>query len=177
MLHQIDEHPLLAAERPLIREAVRLQVPQLGICLGGQLLAAAAGGEVYELPAEEIGWFPVEVVARDALFAGVQSPFMALEWHAYSFGLPPGAEALAGRRDRLDAFRYGPAAWGLQFHPEVAAATADSWVADAKELLERRRPGWAAALRAQNASFLPDCAALCRRLLANFLGAAGIATC
>ncbi len=86
-------------------------------------------------------------MARDALFAGVASPFMALQWHSYSFSLPPGAQALAGRPDGLHAFRCGPAAWGVQFHPEVSAATADLWVGEAEELLERQRPGWAAELR------------------------------
>jgi GMP synthase (glutamine-hydrolysing) len=174
--HQTEKYPFLVAEQALMREALRLRVPQFGICLGGQLLAAAAGGELYRRPAPEIGWFPVEITARDALFAGVASPFMALQWHSYSFGLPPGAQALAGRPDGLEAFRCGPVAWGVQFHPEVSAATADLWVSEDEELFERRQPGWAAKLRGQNEAFLPDCPALCRRLLANFLCAAGIAT-
>jgi len=175
--HQVEEHPFLAGEQALMREALRLHVPQFGICLGGQLLAAAAGGKVYERPAAAIGWFPIEIVAPDALFEGVISPFMALLWHSYSFSLPPGAQALAERPDGLQAFRCGPAAWGVQFHPEVSAATAASWASDAEEPLERQRPGLAAELRAQNERFMPECSALCRRLLANFLRAAGIGTC
>jgi GMP synthase-like glutamine amidotransferase len=176
-VNQADEYPFLAAEQALMREALRLHVPQFGICLGGQLLAAAAGGEVYERPADEIGWFPIEIVARDALSEGVGSPFMALQWHSYSFSLPPGAQALAGRPDGLQAFRCGPAAWGVQFHPEVSVATADLWISEDEEPLEQQQPGWAAELRSQNETFMPDYPALCRRLLANFLGATGIATC
>jgi len=175
--HEVEEHPFLAGEQALMREALRVQAPQPGLCLGDQLLAAAAGGEVYERPAAAVGWFPIEIVAPDVLFEGVASPFMALLWHSYSFSLPPGAQALAERPDGLQAFRCGPSAWGVQFHPEVSAATAASWVSDAEELLEQQRSGQTAELRAQNERFMPDFPALCRRLLANFLRAAGIATC
>jgi GMP synthase-like glutamine amidotransferase len=175
--HEVEEHPFLAGEQALMREALRVQAPQLGICLGAHLLAAAAGGEVYERPAAAIGWFPVEIVAPDELFEGVSSPFMALLWHFYSCSLPPGAQALAERPDGLQAFRCGPAAWGVQFHPEISAATAALWASDTEESLERQRPGLAAELQTQNERFMPDCPALCRRLLANFLRATGIATC
>lgn len=167
--HQVEEYPFLAAEQALMREALRVHAPQLGICLGAHLLAAAAGGEVYERPAAEIGWFPVEIVAPGALLEGLASPFMALLWHSYSVSLPPGAQALAERPDGLQVFRCGPAAWGVQFHPEVSAATAASWASDAEELLEKLRPGQTAELQAQNERYMPDCPALCRRLLANFL--------
>lgn len=112
------------AELELLGDALSRKVPVLGICLGAQLLALAAGGRVYRGGAgAEIGWMPVHLTdeARtDPLFAGVGSPVVALHWHGDTFDLPPGASHLA--RSALyanQAFRVGEEAWGLQFHLEV----------------------------------------------------------
>jgi GMP synthase-like glutamine amidotransferase len=82
----VDEEgrfPFLAEERVLLAEALRRDVPILGICLGAQQLAAAIGGEVFTRPEPEVGWLPVDVVVTsDPLFAGVENPFHAFQWHA-----------------------------------------------------------------------------------------------
>src|SRR4051794_34860790 len=87
------EHPWMSEEKAYIRDIVRAGRPVLGVCLGAQLLAEAAGGRVGPLPGgPEVGWRDVELVRRDDPVLGVMPPrFRALEWHGYHAELPPGA--------------------------------------------------------------------------------------
>lgn len=112
------------SELALLADAVRRGVPVLGVCLGAQLLAAAAGGEVVAGDSgPEIGWGRVDLApaaADDPLLAGLGDALDVLHWHGETFELPPGAVLLASStRYRNQAFRLGPRAWGLQFHVEV----------------------------------------------------------
>ena len=52
----------------------------------------------------------------------------ALEWHSYSFNLPPAATLLAGTTKAVQAFRAGPCAWGFQYHLEADAQLATHWL-------------------------------------------------
>jgi GMP synthase (glutamine-hydrolysing) len=127
---QDDEHPWLAVERAVIRDAVTMSVPTLGICLGGQLLAQAAGGSAFAAERTEVGWRTVERTAEaadDELFAGFPDRFETFEWHYYRFELPDGAVLLARNDDALQAFRVGDVAWGTQFHIEAPGATIAEW--------------------------------------------------
>jgi GMP synthase-like glutamine amidotransferase len=108
-------------------------VPLLGLCLGGQLLAAAAGAQARRASRPEIGWHRVEVTAEgedDPLLGPLAPSFEAFQWHSYEFPLPPGAVALAHSEVCLQACRLGERAWALQFHPEVSAADARHWIED-----------------------------------------------
>ncbi len=130
---QGDTHPWLAAEERLLRELVERGRPLLGLCLGGQLIAAATGAAVGRAARPEIGWHGVELTEegrRDPLLAPLAPGFEALQWHSYEFALPAGAVALAQSDVCLQAARVGERAWALQFHPEVSAADAAHWVAD-----------------------------------------------
>jgi GMP synthase (glutamine-hydrolysing) len=132
---ETSEHPWLDEERSLIAEAIASRHPLLGVCLGAQLVAEVAGGKVGPLPGgREIGWHEVELLAAangDPLLGGLESPLVALEWHGYAFGAPPGAAELARGTAGLQAFRVGDApAWGIQFHAEVTAADAYKWIDD-----------------------------------------------
>jgi GMP synthase-like glutamine amidotransferase len=129
-----DGFPTRRTEMALLADAFRRKVPTLGVCLGAQLLAAAAGGTVCQGEAgPEIGWGPVELAPAadaDALLSGTVSPLTVLHWHGDTFSLPPGAVLLASsERYRNQAFRVGPAAWGLQFHIEVDRAAVAAFVA------------------------------------------------
>lgn len=126
-------HPWLAPEKELLRELLERDVPLLGVCLGSQLLAEAAGAPVERAPQPEIGWFEVEVseAGRDDPLVGAMAPgFTAFQWHSYRSPLPPGAVELARSPAGLQAFRAGERAWGIQFHAEVTEADALSWMAD-----------------------------------------------
>ncbi|GLF97910.1 type 1 glutamine amidotransferase [Streptomyces yaizuensis] len=125
--------PWLPEVRALIRRAVAGGVPLLGICLGGQLTAAALGGRVARgRRGPETGVVPLRrlpAADADALFAAVPDGAPAAQWHWDEIvELPPGAVALfTGDDCRHQAFRVGPRAWGVQFHPEVTAADVAGW--------------------------------------------------
>jgi len=127
-----DGFPSRAAEVALLRDAIDRVVPTLGVCLGAQLLALAAGARVRRGTGPEVGWGTVELTAaadEDPLLAGVASPLRVLHWHADTFDLPHGAVLLASTgRYPNQAFRLGPAAWGLQFHLEVDRAAVERFL-------------------------------------------------
>ena len=125
------EFPFLAAEARLLAEADRAGVPVLGLCLGGQLLAAALGGRAHLGPRPEIGYRPVRLTAAgraDPVLRHLDGP--VLSWHQDTFELPPGAELLASSDAYPHAFRRG-ASVGLQFHPEADRAVLGTWLDDA----------------------------------------------
>jgi GMP synthase (glutamine-hydrolysing) len=128
-----ERHGWIAEEERLLRELLVREVPVLGLCLGGQLLAAAAGVQPCRPSRPEIGWHPVEVTAEgrdDPLLGPLAPSFEAFQWHSYEFPLPPGAVPLARSEVCLQACRIGERAWALQFHPEVSRADALHWVDD-----------------------------------------------
>ena len=126
--------PSRPAELALLADAVQAGVPTFGVCLGAQLLAAAGGGAVRPgHGGPEIGWGPVTLAAGrgdDPLFGGLPEQLTVLHWHGETFDLPPGAVHLAGNdRYANQAFRLGPAAWGVQFHLEVTAEAVGGFLA------------------------------------------------
>lgn len=128
-----ERHGWIAEEEALLRDLLDREVPLLGLCLGGQLLAQAAGAEPRRASRPEIGWHQVEVTPEgesDPLFAPLAPAFEAFQWHSYEFPVPPGAVPLARSEVCLQAARLGEHAWTLQFHPEVSRADALHWVED-----------------------------------------------
>ena len=129
---QESAHPWLRAEKQLIRELLERGMPVLGVCLGAQLLAEAAGARPRRAARPEIGWHRVEVTpegASDPLIGPLAPAFEVFEWHSYEAPLPPGGVALAHTPLCLQAFRLdGLPAWGLQFHAEVTPAGLESWL-------------------------------------------------
>ena len=125
------ELPWLTAEKAAIGAAVRAGVPYFGACLGVQLLAASLGARVYAGPQPEVGVLPVTLTpdgAADPLFAGLPPSFPTLQWHGDTFDLPAGAILLASSPAFPNqAFRYGRAAYGIQFHMEVLPEMAREW--------------------------------------------------
>ena len=129
----------------LLRKAVRDRVPTLGICLGGQLLAAAHGGTVARSAAgPEIGAHLVarrDAADRDPLFGPMPMLPDVIQWHHDEVTeLPAGAVLLAAStRYPHQAFRLGDSAWGLQFHIECDPAMIADWTKGTR----RSWPTWA----------------------------------
>lgn len=126
---EVERFPGLAAEREWLAEAVRRELPVLGICLGAQLLARALGAEVRPGERKEIGFAAVEVSDPDDPVLGSLAPGAeVLHWHGDVFDLPAGATHLASSQlAENQAFRVGNA-WGVLFHPEADYALVEAWL-------------------------------------------------
>lgn len=134
------DHPWLKAEDRILKEALALDIPTLGICLGSQLIAKAAGGTVQRGPRKEIGWYPVRLTAaarRDRLFRESPETIEVFQWHGEYFDTPPGAVNLA-RSDlySCQAFSIGQNVYGLLFHLEVTPQMVKEWMGMFKEELD-----------------------------------------
>jgi GMP synthase (glutamine-hydrolysing) len=120
-----------------VREALDAGLPCLGICWGHQLLADVLGGEVGDMGEYEIGYREVERSGDSRLFEGVDERFTAFTTHSDEVAeLPPGAEEIAVNDYSNHGFRKGQA-FGVQFHPEYDAETAET-VTKGKDLEDER---------------------------------------
>jgi GMP synthase-like glutamine amidotransferase len=117
-----DLKPFVPREAQLMREAVDADVPILGLCFGGQMLARVLGGKVYRSSDSEIGWLAMRSTDPDLVPEG---PWF--QWHFDTFTLPPGARLIAESEVGPQAFVSGRSL-GLQFHPEVTNGIMDHWV-------------------------------------------------
>lgn len=166
-----DKHPFLADLKQLIRQAVAAGIPYLGVCLGGQLLAAALGAKVVSNRWEEIGSFSASLTDEgkgDPLFEGMPPEFLTFQWHHDSFDIPAGGVVLAASVVcPHQAFRMGRSAWGVQFHPEVTGEIIRSWAA-----WDKATSGRVEELVAEFQKEAERYAATVRQLMRNFLSAA-----
>lgn len=152
-----------------LRDAVYAGVPVFGICYGHQLLAHALGGDVGDNPnGREMGTVGIDlhaVAADDPLFSGLPSRILAQATHLQSvLRVPDGATVLAASaQDAVHAFRWGRAAWGVQFHPEFSRLHMRGYVQARREALAREGLDPARLLREVRAA--PDA----RRVLRRFV--------
>ncbi len=154
--------------------AISLGVPVLGICFGGQMLAAAVGGSVSRAPAPEIGWISVSTVGEpDLIEAG---PWFS--WHFDRFTRARrGARARADRARRTRRSASG-ATLGLQFHPEVTDRSARRLAARRRRSAARRGSASTPQPLLEQTRLLADAAAaraqaLVRRFVLRRRAAAG----
>jgi len=117
-----DSIPFIRRETELLRQAAAADVPVLGLCFGGQLMARALGGQSFRADRSEIGWLPVRTNDPELIAEG---PWF--QWHFDTFTLPPGARLLAETDVGPQAYVIGRSL-GLQFHPEVTPEIMDAWV-------------------------------------------------
>ncbi len=125
------EIPVVAETLALVSRAVRRDVPVLGLCYGGQVLADVLGATIEAAPEAELGWYSIETDDPDVVPAG---PW--LEWHYERFTLPGGARELARSSAGVQAFVSGPHL-GTQFHPESTIEIVKQWARSDGERLER----------------------------------------
>lgn len=128
-VYEDDAYPFLAAERTFVAARLAADRPTLGLCLGAQMIASAAGAAVYP-GSSEIGFAPVDLTE-----AGRQGPLghltgvSVLHWHGDTFDLPAGAIHLAAtEKTGHQAFAIGRNILALQFHPEVAGIAIEHWL-------------------------------------------------
>lgn len=117
-----DEYPRLAAERALLADVARRQVPVIGVCLGSQLLAVGLGAELRHGSSPEFGLGSVDPADGSAGMSSLAKAFVeagVLHWHSDAHGLPAGAQLLASTpATPVQAFVLGRAV-GMQFHIEI----------------------------------------------------------
>ncbi len=117
-----DTKPFIRREADLLKQAVDNDVPVLGLCFGGQLLARVMGGRSFRADQAEIGWLTVKTTEPEVVSEG---PWF--QWHFDTFTLPPGAKLIAKTDIAPAAYTIGRSL-GLQFHPEVTTEIMESWV-------------------------------------------------
>lgn len=125
-----DDLPWIPPVLELIRQAVATDIPVLGHCLGGQLIAKALGGEVGPNPVKEIGWGEVAVVDSPQArhWFGDITAFQAFHWHGETFSIPPGAtRVLESDYCPNQAFVLADRHLGMQCHVEMTREMIDAW--------------------------------------------------
>lgn len=113
----------LKTEINLLKEAVEAQKHVLGFCLGAQLIGEALGGKTSQSPEKEIGVFPITLTEEgqmDPLFYDFPPSFSVIHWHNDMPGHTDQSVLLAASQGcPVQAYRYGPRAYGFQFHMEI----------------------------------------------------------
>ena len=133
-----DKLPWIAPLSALLRAAVEREVPVIGHCLGGQLLAQALGARVTRAPVAEIGWVDVDVCDRAARreWFGGRRTFNTFQWHYDAFALPAGAApVLTNAFNANQAFVIDRRHIGLQCHVEMTRELTETWLSSGKDEL------------------------------------------
>ena len=177
--YQTDEYPYLLTVLDWIREAVRIELPLLGVCLGAQLTALALGGRVYPNGRKEIGWCDLSVfpaAERDLLLAGSAATETVLQWHGDTFELPPRVTHLAASTlCPNQVFRAGRRAWAVQFHLEMTPALLDAWFTEPVFAADVARLDYvdAESIRNEAPRRFPAMERFSRRILDRFVALCG----
>lgn len=131
-VYEEAQYPFLRDETRFLQEAAAGDLPVLGICLGAQMIAKAAGAAVTKNRVEEVGWGSVRLTDEglaDPLFCDLPPALPVFQWHGDTFGIPEGGTLLAtGSECRHQAFRFGRS-YGLQFHLEADRPLLAKWFA------------------------------------------------
>lgn len=124
-----DDSEFIKRETEWLKVPLKEKKPYLGICLGAQMLARHIGGKVCSHPEgkAEVGYYPLRATAAGREIIA-DWPSHIYQWHVEGIELPRDATLLAeGDLFPVQAFRYGPAAFGVQFHAEVSHAMMCRW--------------------------------------------------
>jgi len=136
-VYEVEKYPYLGLEIGLIKSAASQGKPVIGLCLGGQLMAASFGAEVHKGPHREIGFFPVTldpISDFDPMWCDMPKTFVTTHWHGDVFEIPPGGMRLGhSAMTPNQLFRYGHSLYGLQFHLEMTPEILEEMVADSKD--------------------------------------------
>lgn len=182
-----NAYPFLKDEVELLRRRLRSDAPTLGVCLGAQLMAFAAGARVFENSRSaddgsgrrervyEVGWAELRFDRSEEgeVLAGIPDVTPMFHWHGDTFELPPGARLFASTPAcRAQAFRLNRRWFGLQFHPEVEPADIEGLLrADEAYAVAANGPNTVETIRRDTERFMPALRAVGDRLLDNLIRA------
>jgi GMP synthase (glutamine-hydrolysing) len=146
-------HPYLPHLADHMAQAGSDGVAVLGICLGSQILARGLGAQNHIGTAPEFGWCRVDRMGDDPMFAALPAQFHAFQWHCDTFTLPQGAAHLAtGGRALVQAFRFGRAGYGTQFHFEASSRVVADWTRRFPDVIACMDGAWARSHSQQQAA-------------------------
>lgn len=151
-----SRHPWLTAEKRLIDQCMRSDVPVVGICLGAQIIASVLGARISKSQNKEIGWYQVsrtKTAERSLLRDVLPMTMTPFHWHGDTFSMPAGSCHLyASSGCENQAFAIGAQILGLQFHlestEEAIEALVDNcpddivpgkYVAQPRQMLDKHR--------------------------------------
>lgn len=129
--YETDAYPFLRHEIAAIERRLKDQRPVMGVCLGAQLIALAAGARVFPSGGKEIGFAPIALTdaGRESCLKPFETEPVTLHWHGDTFDLPAGATLLASSPVcENQAFALSPRAIGFQFHPEATGRDIEHWL-------------------------------------------------
>ena len=141
-VYESDKYDHIKTECKLIEEALKKEIPILGICLGSQLLAHVLGAQVKKHSHREVGWCDVnflDTAKQDPLFSEFKNTEKLFQLHGDTFDIPKSAVHLAQSDTCFSqAFRYGEKAYGIQFHLEVDVPMIERWFTYPQNLLDAK---------------------------------------
>ncbi len=167
-------YPYIGSELRLIEAAFKARVPVLGVCLGAQLMARAAGGKVFSKGKKEIGFYKLRLTPgaeQDRLLMGLPQEFVVFQWHGDTFNIPEKAVNLASSEDfEHQLLKVGDNSYGLQFHIEVTEAMVSEFLLEGEEELRGApyiKP--AEVILSEAPELLPSIHGLGRAIISRFL--------
>lgn len=175
-VYEADQYTHIKTEIKLIEEALKKNIPILGICLGAQILAHVLGSEVRKSPEKEMGWYDIELTT-----AGENSPLLShfkktekiFQMHGDTFDIPKSCEHLAlSKICPAQAFSYGTKVFGLQFHLEVDEAMILRWLNNPKnqqDILQSNGKASEAQMHADTAVYLQNSLNLSQQTFYKFI--------
>jgi len=168
-----DKYPFLKPENEFIQKVLKEEIPYLGICLGSQLLAKAAGARVVRSPVKEIGWYQVQLTTegkKDPLFNGFKENEPVYQWHGDMFQIPANGRLLAKAQGcPHQALKVGTNAYGLQFHVEVTDRSIKEWCDEYISADLTGRMDHAASMMDDYRKYKKEFDAQAKRMYHNFL--------
>jgi GMP synthase (glutamine-hydrolysing) len=131
-VYEAQKYKHIKVELELIEQALKKDIPILGICLGAQMIASVLGADVRKNNEKEIGWYDIKLTESgsiDPLLSHFKQTEKVFQLHGDTFDIPKSATHLASSQlCNGQAFRYGSKVYGLQFHLEVDEAMILRWL-------------------------------------------------
>nr|BDT27539.1 type 1 glutamine amidotransferase [Bacteriovorax sp. HI3] len=175
-VYEADKYRHIKVEMQLIEEALKKEIPILGICLGAQLLAHVLGAEVRKSAEKEIGWCDVNLTeegTQDPLFSHFKKTEKIFQLHGDTFDIPRGATHLASSDICPgQAFKYGDKAYGIQFHLEADQAMIMRWLDNPRnqeEMFKTHSPFSAETIRTETEKYIAHSTDLSQKTFNNFI--------